>query len=138
MAYDFSEVDLKELSELLHSVQNIRFGIGVHSAGLHQDSLGEREKIAQVILEDGIKLRHGYHSILGNVQSLGRNFDISSSGILRFLLDDIEVTEHTAIDKEEMGQRIMIGIQEPINHKVQVQQEQNRQQIKREQELYDR
>lgn len=83
------EVSISELIELLKPLQSIRFGVGVHSAGLQFESIERREQIAKEILESGVKLGHGYASILGNIQSEGRKFDLSDPGTLKFVLDDI-------------------------------------------------
>jgi len=108
MTQDYKEVSLKELSELLQTTKNTRFGVGVHSAGLNLEGSSDREKIAEIILEEGIKLGHGYQSILGNVQSLGRNFDISSSGILNFILDDIE--KRAGIEHNDAECKVIVAV----------------------------
>ena len=108
MPKEFKEVELQELAELLEHVQEAGFGIGIHSAGLEEENLSEREKIANSILEKGLELGHGYRSILGNIQSLGRNIEISNPSILKSIIEEIK--RKTGIEHNGKECKVIVAV----------------------------
>lgn len=108
MNQDIKEMDFKKLEDILKNTSDMRFGIGVHSVGLRHEEIEDREKVANAIMTEGLRLGHGYHSILGNVQSLGRNFDLSNSVIQGFIIEDIQ--KRTGIEHSGKECKVIVAI----------------------------
>ena len=113
MGTEFKKVNIEELASLLKSISHLRFGVGVHSAGLKKPTIEEREQVADEILEKGLEMNHGYSSILGHVQSIGTDYDLSNLSNLQVINHMVSSTM-TGIEHSHNECKVIVAIPEVL------------------------